>query len=117
MSEVVQQTLAPATAALLADFARSCKAAARAVSLYPGQHPAIGASLARLVDATGRLTAQGPLQLQVRPEHLLIGNAGMPKPEQAVRELAELLHQHLIGALTINAGADADSWRTLLLLL
>ena len=111
------EVLPPGTAALLADFARSCKAAARAVSLYPGQHPAIGASLTRLVDATGRLTAQGPLQLHVRPEHLLIGNAGMPKPDQAVRELAELLHQHLIGALTINAGADADSWRTLLLLL
>ena len=28
---------------LLADFARTCKAAARAVSLYPGTHPAIGA--------------------------------------------------------------------------
>jgi hypothetical protein len=111
------EVLPTGTAALLADFARSCKAAARAVSLYPDQHPAIGAALTRLVDATGRLTAQGPLQLQVRPEHLLIGNAGMPKPEQAVRELAELLHQHLIGALTINAGADAHSWRTLLLLL
>lgn len=111
------ETLPPATAAQLADFARSCKAAARAVSLYPGQHPAIGASLLRLVEATARLTAQRPLQLQVRPESLLIGNAGLPKPDQAIRELAELLHQHLIGAMTINAGADATSWRTLLLLL
>src|SRR5262245_44992090 len=30
---------------LLAEFARSCKGAARAVSLYPGTHPAIGISL------------------------------------------------------------------------
>lgn len=104
-------------AASLAEFARSCKAAARAVLLYPGQHPAIGSSLARLADATVRLTAQGPLQLQVRPGELLVSNAGMPKPDQAVRELAELLHQHLIGTLTVNAGADAASWRTLLLLL
>ena len=34
-----------------------------------------------------------------------------------MRELAELLHRHLIGALTVNAGVDADSWRTFLLLL
>jgi len=35
----------------------------------------------------------------------------------AIAELADVLYRHLIGALTINAGADADSWRTLLLLL
>ena len=111
------EILAPGAAALLTEFARSCKAALRAVSLYPGQHPAIGSSLSRLVDATSRLTAQGPLHLQVRPQGLLMGNAALPRPDQAVAELAELLHQHLIGALTINAGADAGSWRTLLLLL
>ena len=110
-------TLPPDTAASLAEFARSCKAAARAVSLYPGQHPAIGTSLSRLAEATLRLTADGPLELQVRPGELLISNAGLPKPDQSVRELAELLHQHLIGAMTVNAGADAGSWRTLLLLL
>src|SRR5919107_1296340 len=83
------QTLPPALAAGLADFARSCKAAARAVSLYPGQHPAIGTSLARLVEATARLTETGPL----------------------------VLHKHLIGSITVNAGVEAESWRTLLLLL
>ena len=109
--------LPPDTGAALVEFARGCKAAARAVSLYPGQHPAIAASLTRLVQATGRLTLQGPLQLGVRSDTLLIGNAALAKPDQGVKELAELLHRHLIGALTINAGADADSWRTLLLLL
>ena len=111
------EPLPPDTAAALAEFARGCKAAVRAVSLYPGQHPAIGASLTRLVQATARLTVHGPLELQVRPDNLLIGAAAMAKPDQGVRELAELLYRHLIGALTINAGADTDSWRTLLLLL
>lgn len=110
-------TLPSDIAAALAEFARSCKAAVRAVSLYPGQHPAIASSLTRLADATARLTAQGPLQLHVRPAELLIGDAGLAKPDGSVRELAELLHQHLIGAMTVNAGADAGSWRTLLLLL
>jgi hypothetical protein len=111
------QTLPPALAAGLADFARSCKAAARAVSLYPGQHPAIGSSLARLVDATARLTEGGPLVLQVRSDALLLGGAAMPRPDQAVTELADLLHKHLIGSITVNAGVEAESWRTLLLLL
>lgn len=109
--------LTPDAAAAVAEFARGCKAAARAVSLYPGHHPAIGASLARLVQATLRLTSQGPLDLQVRSDSLLVGGAAMPKADQAVVELAQLLNRHLIGALTVNAGADADSWRTLLLLL
>ena len=104
-------------AAQLADFARSCKAAARAVSLYPGQHPAIRSTLDRLAEATARLTTSGPLQLQVRQHTLLIGGAVPAKPDQAVTELADLLHRHLIGALTVNPGADAASWRTLLLLL
>ena len=38
-------TLDPDVAAQLAEFARACKAAARAVSLYPAAHPAIGATL------------------------------------------------------------------------
>ena len=117
MSVEQQQMLSPESGVALVEFARGCKAAVRAVSLYPGQHPAIAASLTRLVQATGRLTLTGPLQLQVRPDTLLIGDAMLAKPDQGVKELAELLHRHLIGALTINAGADADSWRTLLLLL
>ena len=40
--------------AKLTDFARACKAAARAVTLYPSSHPAIRLSLGRLVDAASR---------------------------------------------------------------
>ncbi len=110
-------TLAPEAAARFAEFARSCKSAARAVALYPGSHPAIGASLGRLTQATLRLTESGPFTLQVRAEALLLDGALAPKPDPAVAELAEVLYRHMIGALTVNAGADADSWRTLLLLL
>ncbi|MGH9310450.1 MAG: HEAT repeat domain-containing protein [Vicinamibacterales bacterium] len=109
--------LTPDAAAKLADFARACKAAARAVSLYPGAHPAITASLARLVQLTAALTSGGPYRLQVSADKLLVAGAGMPKPDSGVSELAELLHRHLIGAITLNAAVDADSWRTLLLLL
>jgi hypothetical protein len=109
--------LPPDAAARLADFARTCKAAARAVSLYPPGHPAIVTSLARIAESTAALTRNGPFMLQVHAQDLLAGDASMPKPDAAVTELAALLHRHLIGRLTLNAGADAGSWRTLLLLL
>ena len=38
--------------AALAEFARTCKAAARSVSLYPATHPAIHGALGRVVNAS-----------------------------------------------------------------
>ena len=101
----------------LAEFSRVCKAAARAVSLYPGGHPAIAVSLTRLEQATARMTDSGPYSIQVLGEGLLVDSARMAKQDPAVTELATLLHRHLVGRLTLNAGANAESWRTLLLLL
>jgi hypothetical protein len=109
--------LDPETAQRLGEFARTCKAAARAVALYPGTHPAIGTTLSRLAAATARLTEAGPCRLQVHADRLLLEGAAAPKPDPAIPELADVLHRHLIGGLTINSGADASSWRTLLLLL
>jgi HEAT repeat protein len=109
--------LDPQLALKLGEFARACKAAARAVALYPGNHPAIGASLTRLAAATSHLTGSGPCRLEIRPDTLLVNGAAPARPDAAVPELAGVLHRHLIGGLTVNAGADADSWRTLLLLL
>jgi hypothetical protein len=110
-------TLDPETTARLADFARACKAAARAVSLYPAAHPAIGATLGRLTELTALLTSQGPFTVQVRPHTLVVRDAAPAKPDSAIVELADMLRRHLIGALTLNGGIDANSWRTLLLLL
>jgi hypothetical protein len=109
--------LAPEASAKFAEFARACKAAARAVALYPASHPAIGVSLSRLTQATSRLAENGPFTLDVRPNTVLLGGQAAPRPDPAIGELAEVLHRHTIGALTVNAAADTDSWRTLLLLL
>jgi hypothetical protein len=102
---------------LLAEFARACKAAARAVSLYPGAHPAIGGSLSRLVSAAGRLTSDGRVVCSVHPDILAIDGQAPVRPDPAIGELASLLHERLIGELTIQREADADDWRALLLLL
>lgn len=118
MSETTAPALlGPDAANRLAEFSRVCKAAARAVSLYPGGHPAITVSLQRLEQATARLTSNGPYSLQVQAEGLTIDGAKMAKQDPAVTELAALLHRHLIGKFTLNGGANADGWRTLLLLL
>ena len=102
---------------LLAEFARACKAAARAVSLYPGAHPAIGGSLSRLVSAAGRLTSDGRVVCSVHPDILAIEGQAPVRPDPAIGELASLLHERLIGELTIYREADAEDWRALLLLL
>lgn len=105
------------TSLRLAEFARACKAALRAVSLYPPAHPAIGTTLGRLSELTATLTAGGPFTMEVRPHAIYVNNATPTRPDSAIGELAEVLRRQLIGTLTLNAGANADSWRTLLMLL
>lgn len=102
---------------VLADFARACKAAARSVSLYPGTHPAIRAALARVSSTTGRLTAAGDVTLTVHPETLVIDGRAPARSDQAIGELAALLHERLVGELRIEREVDADDWLALLLLL
>jgi hypothetical protein len=111
------EPLAPEAAALLGEFARACKAAARAVALYPPTHPAIGISLNRLADAAGRAAAKGPLTLTVLPDNLLLDGRGTARPDASVAELARLLHSLLVGALTVQPAPDPDAWRPFLLLL
>jgi HEAT repeat protein len=113
----VRTTLDADTSNKLAEFARACKAALRAVSLYPPAHPAIAATLGKLTELTATLTAPGPFTLEVRPHAILVGDAAPAKPDAAIVELSDLLRRQLVGTLTLNPGANAESWRTLLMLL
>src|SRR5687767_9760525 len=94
----------------LTDFARACKAAARAVALYPSTHSAIRLSLARLVEAASRITAQGSVNVGVVPDNLFLDGAAPGRPDQAVRETAALLHDHMIGLVTLHSSPDPDGW-------
>ena len=80
------------------------------MSLYPSTHPAIRLSLARLVDAASRITSKGSVTLGVVPDNLLMDGAASPKPDQAVRETAALLHDHMIGLITLHSSPDPDGW-------
>ena len=103
-------TLDQESTAKLTDFARACKAAARAVSLYPPAHPAIRLSLGRLVDAAARITAGGSVTLGVVPDNLLLDGAAPPRADQAVRETAVLLHEHLVGVVTLHSSPEPEGW-------
>jgi HEAT repeat protein len=111
------EPMAPELSALLAEFARTCKASARAVSLYPGTHPAIGVSLSRLVVASARLTTNGRVTCHIYPDVIGISGRVPNKPDPAIGELASLLHERLIGELTVEQDADTEDWRAFLLLL
>jgi HEAT repeat protein len=113
----VRTALDDAMSQRLAEFARACKAALRAVSLYPGGHPAIGSTLGRLTELTALLTAAGPFTLEVRPQAIHVNGATPIKPDVAIVELSDVLRRQLVGTLTLNSGADTESWRTLLMLL
>jgi hypothetical protein len=112
-----QPPLDPTEAARLTEFARVCKAAARAVVLYPAAHPAIVATLGRIVQLTSASNLPTPMRITVLANGLQIGGRSPARPDASLAELAALLHDHLVGELTIHAGGDVDAWRNFLLLL
>ena len=111
------EPLAPDLAARVTEFARACKGAARAVSLYPQGHPAVRSSLNRLVNTAGRATGAGSLDLTVLPANLLVNGSQLERPDPAITELAALLHEHLIGRFVVHGGSGPESWDSLLRLL
>ena len=111
------EPLSPDTAARLAEFAKACKAATRVVSMYPASHPTILAALSRITEAGRQAVANGPLAITVLPDALLVEGCGFAKPESAATELAALLHQQLIGELTLIGTLENTEWHTFLTLL
>ena len=101
----------------LAEFAKACKAATRVVSMYPPSHPTIQAALARIGEATKQATMHGPLSITVLPDALLVNGRGLARPETFAAELAALLHQQLIGELTLFDRLDNEAWHAFLMVL
>ena len=116
MTDEAQPLSAEDTARLM-DFARACKAAARAVGLYPGGHPSIGTTIGRIVQITSAGSLKAPLRISVLTDALLLDGKAPPRPDPALAEMAALLHSHLIGELTVYPGGDIEAWRTFLALL
>jgi len=109
--------LSPELSGRLAEFAKACKAATRVVSMYPASHPAIQSALGRIGEATKQATQNGPFSVTVLPDALLVNGRGLARPEPSATELAALLHQQLIGELTLFDRLDNDGWHAFLSLL
>jgi len=104
-------------AARVTAFARACKAAARSVALYPGEHPAVAAALTAVSEAAAEAASSAALKLAVFPDTFRAGGRALPRPDAAVTELAAILHRHQVGQLTVHPGTDPDVWRRFLALL
>jgi hypothetical protein len=101
----------------IVDLARACKAAQRSVLLYPRSHPAIIATLGRIVQSTSVAALGGPTTIAVLPDDVRIGGRKPARDDEAVAGFARLLHDHLVGEITIHPGADKDAWFAFLQLL
>lgn len=110
------EPLSPEVAGRLAEFAKACKAATRVVSMYPPSHPNIQSALARIGEATKQATQNGPFTITVLPDALLVHGRGLARPEPSASELAALLHQQLIGEMTLFDRLDNDGWHAFLTL-
>ena len=111
------EPMAPDLAGRVTAFARACKAAARSVSLYPGEHPAVASALAAVTAAAEAATAGRALSLAILPDGLTVEGRGLARPDTKVADFAALLHQHQVGQLTLMPQTDADTWRRFLALL
>ena len=111
------ESLSPEMSGRLAEFAKACKAATRVVSMYPPSHPTIQAALARIAEANKQATMHGPFSITVLPDALLVNGRGLARPESFAAELAALLHQQLIGEMTLYDRLDNDAWHAFLMLL
>ncbi|MGE0705660.1 MAG: HEAT repeat domain-containing protein [Vicinamibacterales bacterium] len=117
MAADTAQPLGPQEVARLTDFARACKAAARAVVLYPEGHPAVASTLGRIVQVTSIEAIPVPMRIEVMADGLRIEGRAASKPDSSLGELAALLHSHSIGGLTVQGGGDAAAWRSFLILI
>jgi HEAT repeat protein len=112
-----QQAATADLAPYVVSFARACKASARIVGLYPPEHPNVAQALESLAHAARAVTTNGPLRLGVLADALTVEGRGLPRADQAVIELAALMHSHMLGEVTVQPSTSPESWRRFLGLL
>jgi hypothetical protein len=101
----------------LVELARACRAAARAVALYPQGHRAVEDAVGRLTEVARRAAGEHALAIDVMPAELRIHGLAPDRDDAALAELAGILHAQQIGGVTLHATADRESWQALLALL
>jgi HEAT repeat protein len=113
---MTQATLSPELTRQSIALARALATAARNWALYPPEHPAVAASIARLSEIISQTVAGAAFTFGVTPKTLLV--AGYPLPEeQSVTEAARLLHDHDLLQITFLGDPEPAALHSLLALL
>src|SRR5512140_2946818 len=103
--------------AVVQEFARAFRAAARAVSFYPPSHQAVVLALEHVVAAARAATADGSLCLTILPKTLLARGVPIDTSQTAVVDVANLCHRHGVGAMNLDGRDTPEAWRALFTLL
>ena len=78
-------------------------------AIYPSGHPSLGPAAARLAEMASRLLVnRATLAFGVARHQLIIDGVATDPNQPVLRRLAETLHQHQLGAMSILPGVTAD---------
>jgi hypothetical protein len=115
VSQVSQ--LSPELARGLLHMARALLVAVRNWTLYPPEHPTVGASVDRFATTIRDATNGATFAIGVTPDTLMIAGAAADGTQSGIAEAAALLHDRDILSLTFVGAVPADTLRAFLRML
>jgi hypothetical protein len=93
----------------LSEFLVELSIALHKHAMYPPGHPSLGPTVARLTERAERLLENRPtIAFGVARYQLVIDGVATDPNQPVLRRLAEELHRHHLGAISILQGLDAD---------
>jgi len=107
MSQASQ--LSPELARGLVQLARALVAAARNWTLYPPEHPAVSASVARLSDAIRQSTQGAIFSIGITPDTLLVEGVAADQAQSSIAEASALLHDRDLLQITFIGDVPQDA--------
>ena len=102
----------------LSEFLVELSVALHRHSMYPSGHPSLGPAIHAIVRRAERLLEDRPMiALGIARRQLIIEGIATDPNQVVLRRLAEGLHRHHIGAMSIGRGVSPDEFREALLAL
>jgi hypothetical protein len=93
----------------LSEFLVELSIAVQKHSIYPGGHPSLAAAVAGLTRRAGRLLDERTtLVFGVARRQLIIDGVATDPDQPVLRRLAEGLHRHHLGAVSLSRGLEVD---------
>ncbi len=109
--------LSPELSRGLLQLARALLVAARNWTLYPPEHPAVGATVERLCEAIRQSSLGSAFGIGITPETLLIDGIAPAQTDLAIAEAAAMLHDRDLVHITFLGDISYDGVSRLLRLL